>query len=257
MQKVYPKKHLGQHFLTDENIARKIVGAVAHSENNALIEVGPGTGVLTKYLLDIPNFFAFDLDRESVEYLQQQYPKKKDVFIYADFLKEDLRRFEMNLSVIGNFPYNISSQLFFQIYDFRQIVDQVVCMIQKEVADRIVAPPGNKTYGILSVLLQAFFDIEYLFTVKPGAFNPPPKVNSGVIRLNRNETKQLDCDEELFKRVVKGGFGKRRKTLRNALKDLNLPAYDSLPFMDKRAEQLSFEDFIYLTKSIRDGSNPV
>lgn len=258
MNKVSPKKYLGQHFLKDENIARKIVEALEISQDQVLIEVGPGTGVLTRHLLSHPTFYAFDLDRESIEFLNQNYPDHADSFRYADFLKTDLRKLGDDLAVIGNFPYNISSQLFFQIYEYRPLVKQVVCMIQKEVADRIVSPPGNKTYGILSVLLKAFFEIEYLFTVKPGAFNPPPKVNSAVIRLNRNSTKKLECNEALFKKVVKTGFGKRRKTLRNALKDLHLPLPASVsPYLTKRAEQLSMKDFIELTKKIENGSDAV
>ena len=170
-------------------------------------------------------------------------------FLFQDYLKYDVPFDRFN--VIGNFPYNISSQLFFKIWDDRDQVEEVVCMIQKEVADRICASHGNKTYGILSVLLQAFYDIDYLFKVPPGVFNPPPKVQSAVIRLKRNDTKQLSCDEKLFKRVVKSGFGKRRKTLRNALKDLNLSdAVKALPVMDQRAEQLSVQEFISLTEKI-------
>jgi len=250
---VRPKKHLGQHFLKDQNIAEKIVDALLPiSQPQMILEVGPGTGVLTQFLLKKElDFLAFDVDQESIDFLTKQYPGGRDRFLLKDFLKEDLGSYEQSIAVIGNFPYNISSQLFFKVFDNRRKVDQVVCMIQKEVAQRIVADHGNKTYGILSVLLQAFYDIEYLFTVPPGVFNPPPKVDSAVIRLIRNEKKELDCDEVLLKRVVKEGFGKRRKTLRNALKGLTLSEdLTSLAVFDLRAEQLSVQDFISLTKKI-------
>jgi len=250
LKHVNPKKHLGQHFLKDENIAQKIVAGLQLPEGGVLIEVGPGTGVLTKYLLDRDGFLAFDVDQESVDYLKENYSEQADKFLYQDFLKYDLGLLDTPIAVIGNFPYNISSQLFFKIWDNRNQVSEVVCMIQKEVADRIVAKEGNKTYGILSVLLQAFYKIEYLFTVPPGVFYPPPKVNSAVIRLIRNDVRSLDCDEDLFKRVIKAGFGKRRKTLRNALKDLNLEFSSDPEVFNKRAEQLSVEDFIQLTKYI-------
>lgn len=251
MASVKPKKHLGQHFLKDENIASKIVEAMTNEAGYPVLEIGPGTGVLTKYLLEKKEwaFYALDVDQESIDYLKATYLQAADRFLFQDYLKYTVPHDRFN--VIGNFPYNISSQLFFKIWDDRDKVDEVVCMIQKEVADRICAPHGNKTYGILSVLLQAFYDIEYLFKVLPGVFNPPPKVQSAVIRLKRNQTKQLTCDEALFKRVVKSGFGKRRKTLRNALKDLNLPdAVTALDVMNKRAEQLSVEEFISLTEKI-------
>lgn len=251
MASVKPKKHLGQHFLKDENIAIKIVEALKNEDGLPVLEIGPGTGVLTKYLLEKPvgDFYALDIDQESIDYLKIEYPAYAHRFLFQDYLKYDVPFDRFN--VIGNFPYNISSQLFFKIWDDRNQVDEVVCMIQKEVADRICERHGSKTYGILSVLLQAFFDIEYLFKVPPGVFNPPPKVQSAVIRLKRNTIKQLPCDEQLFKRVVKAGFGKRRKTLRNALKDLNLSgSVAALPIMDQRAEQLSVEEFVSLTEKI-------
>lgn len=246
MASVKPKKHLGQHFLKDENIASKIADSLVNEKSNLVIEVGPGTGVLTKYLLpQYTNFLAFDVDKESVDFLVSSYPDHSDQFVLQDYLDYQL---EENVAIIGNFPYNISSQLFFKIWDDRNQVKEVVCMIQKEVADRICATHGNKTYGILSVLLQAFFDIEYLFKVSPGVFNPPPKVQSAVIRLVRNNVTELNCDEQLFKRLVKAGFGKRRKTLRNALKDLNLSSLQSEEsLLSMRAEQLSVNDFIRLT----------
>lgn len=246
MASVKPKKHLGQHFLKNENIALKIADSLLNKQNDRVIEIGPGTGVLTKYLLPrYANFLAFDVDRESIDYLLSKYPDRAKQFIFQDYLHY---RLEHDVAIIGNFPYNISSQLFFKIWDDRNRVNEVVCMIQKEVADRICASHGNKTYGILSVLLQAFYHIEYLFKVPPGVFNPPPKVQSAVIRLVRNEVVHLGCDEQLFKRIVKAGFGKRRKTLRNALKDLNLSGLENEEsLLSNRAEQLSVEDFVKLT----------
>lgn len=252
MASVRPKKHLGQHFLKDEEIALKIVNALQYQGNGQLIEVGPGTGVLTKHLLEkkFENFVAQDVDQDSIAYLKNLYPFNNTQFHLVDFLKYNLP--DETISIIGNFPYNISSQIFFKVWDERNKVDEVVCMIQKEVADRIVEKEGSKTYGILSVLLQAFFDIEYLFTVPPEVFIPPPKVQSAVIRLKRNKVKTLPCDEKFFKRVVKAGFGKRRKTLRNALKDLNLSQPFEDEILNKRAEQLSVADFIALTKKIQE-----
>ena len=252
MRYVTPKKYLGQHFLKDENIARQIVeGLKPASEEVEVIEIGPGTGVLTKFLLPkYAHFRAFDVDSESITYLKEAYPNHAAKFLEEDFLRFNITTFSQPVSIIGNFPYNISSQLFFAFWESRNYVGEIVCMLQKEVADRIASKEGNKTYGILSVLLGAFYDIEYLFTVPPNVFNPPPKVNSAVIRLVRNNVDSLDCDEKMFKKVVKAGFGKRRKTLRNALKDLNLEFDNTLPVFDKRAEQLSVSDFIALTKYV-------
>jgi 16S rRNA (adenine1518-N6/adenine1519-N6)-dimethyltransferase len=255
--KVRPKKFLGQHFLKDQNIAKKIVDSLNLSlaEMN-ILEIGPGMGVLTQYLVNLPrtNLKLVEIDPDSVAYLHQHYPQLHDRIIEGDFLELDLSSvFGQNFSVIGNFPYNISSQIFFAILNHRNTVDQVVCMLQKEVADRIATTHGSKTYGILSVLLQAFYRIDYLFKVSPGVFHPPPKVMSAVIRLSRNERRQLECDEKLFFIVVKQGFNNRRKTLRNALKNLNLTAdVSALSILDKRAEQLSVEDFIRLTRIIED-----
>lgn len=255
MERVRAKKHLGQHFLKDENIAYKIVEAIDYSSIETLLEVGPGTGVLTKYLIEKEgfDFYALDVDEESVSYLKKKYPEFQSKFLLQDFLKINLSMYSGVIGVIGNFPYNISSQLFFKILDHRDKVDEVVCMIQKEVADRIASKEGNKTYGILSVLLQAFYDIEYCFTVPPHVFNPPPKVQSGVIRLKRNKTSELGCDEKLFKSIVKAAFGKRRKTLRNALKDLTLHIEDtSDEVFNKRAEQLTVAQFVDLTNKISE-----
>lgn len=252
MEKVRPKKHLGQHFLKDESIAKKITSALLNVDSLPILEVGPGMGVLTGALISRSNnYVGIDLDKESIQFLRTHFPELKDRFILGDFLQLDLGEFGKKITIIGNFPYNISSQIFFKVYDNRDRVTEVVGMVQKEVADRIVAQPGSKTIGILSILLQAFYDIEYLFTVKPGSFNPPPKVNSAVIRLVRNEVTHLDCDEDKFRQVVKNGFGKRRKTLRNALKNLILPpSVLNDPVLDRRAEQLSVSDFVELTNKI-------
>jgi 16S rRNA (adenine1518-N6/adenine1519-N6)-dimethyltransferase len=253
--RVKPKKRLGQHFLTDQRIAQKIAQALTGwKEYNPVLEVGPGMGVLTKYLQEDERFelHAVELDEESVNYLNKHFPSLEGRVYFEDFLKKDLSDlFKEPFGLIGNFPYNISSQIFFKVLDYRQQIPEVVGMIQKEVAQRIATGPGSKTYGILSVLLQAFYEVEYLFTVPPGVFHPPPKVHSAVVRLRRNETKALDCDEKWFFRIVKQGFQNRRKTLRNALKAINLSEeVKALPLLDKRAEQLSVADFVFLTQKI-------
>ncbi|MTI20856.1 16S rRNA (adenine(1518)-N(6)/adenine(1519)-N(6))-dimethyltransferase RsmA [Fulvivirga sp. RKSG066] len=255
---VKPKKHLGQHFLKDDNIAFKIADALS-DHHEKVLEIGPGTGVLTKFLIDRfdTRLILVDVDSESIVYLKQHFDLPVENIIEADYLKKDLSaHLGEKYAVIGNFPYNISSQIFFKILDERDKVTEVVCMLQKEVAKRLASPPGNKEYGILSVLLQAYFDFEYLFTVPPGVFNPPPKVDSGVIRLKRNGVTQLDCDEKLFKQVVKQGFQNRRKTLRNALKPLNLPEeVREMEMLNRRAETLSVDDFVQLTKNIEKWSS--
>ena len=253
---VRPKKFLGQHFLKDKNIALRFVDSLVLSKGlNQVVEIGPGTGVLTQYLSTNPDIDlkVVEIDRESVAYLADHYPSLKGRIISGDFLELEIEKeFSENLIIIGNFPYNISSQIFFKILDHRSQVSQVVCMIQKEVADRIAEKEGSKTYGILSVFLQTFYNIEYLFKVPPGVFFPPPKVMSAVIRLLRNQRDKLECDEVLYRKVVKQAFQNRRKTLRNALKILNLPpSISTLELMDKRAEQLSVEQFIFLTKEIQ------
>ncbi len=249
--KVRPKKFLGQHFLHDQGMAKKIVDALTQTPGMNVLEIGPGMGVLTQHLAANTDLRLklVEIDRDSVAWLKAHYPGLGDALIEGDFLKLDLSGvFDGPFSIIGNFPYNISSQIFFKVLEDRDRVQQVVCMLQKEVADRIAAGHGNKTYGILSVLLQAFYRVRYLFKVPPGVFTPPPKVVSAVIRLERNERQRLDCDEALFVKVVRQGFNNRRKTLRNALKNLNLAAeVASLPLLDKRAEQLSVDDFISLT----------
>lgn len=251
--KVRPKKFLGQHFLHDQSIARRIVSSleVSNEENN-ILEIGPGMGVLTKFLMELENIKlkVIEIDRDSVAYLKTHYPGLN--VIEGDFLETDISSiFPNKFFIIGNFPYNISSQIFFRILEKRNSVDQVVCMLQKEVADRIASQSGNKVYGILSVLLQAYYHIDYLFKVQPGVFTPPPKVQSAVIRLKRNDVDELPCNAELFVRVVKQGFNTRRKTLRNALKNLNLAAeISAMKIMGKRAEQLSVDEFINLTQLI-------
>jgi len=255
MQYVNPKKSLGQHFLKDENIARKIVDSLSGKTTN-IIEIGPGMGVLSKYLLSNPeyNIHFIETDVESVTYLKNNFANIKGKITEADFLKYDLHKiFDLSFSIIGNFPYNISSQIFFKILDYNKQIPEVVGMIQKEVAERIASPPGNKKYGILSVLLQAFYNIEYLFTVSNNVFSPPPKVQSAVIRLVRNETKNLNCNEKLFFRVVKTAFNQRRKKLRNALSPLHENKQDfSDELFNKRAEQLSVVDFVKLTNIIEE-----
>ena len=248
---VRAKKALGQHFLKDENIALQIAESLTGLTSHVL-EIGPGMGVLTKYLYNRENidFHAIEIDTESVEYLHAHYPSLH--VIEGDFLALDLSTlFAEPFAVIGNFPYNISSQILFKVFDNRNCIPEVVGMFQKEVAERVAAKPGSKTYGILSVLLSAFYNIEYLFTVHEHVFNPPPKVKSAVIRLQRNDVTSLECDEKLFVQVVKTGFNQRRKTLRNALRQLNMPL-DAVPetLLGLRAEQLSVSDFIEITNSL-------
>jgi 16S rRNA (adenine1518-N6/adenine1519-N6)-dimethyltransferase len=255
MTLVRAKKHLGQHFLTDKNIAAKIVQSLRPGDRyRQVLEVGPGMGILSDFLLQSNDLDAYliDIDTESYQYLQKKYPQLGSSLINADFLEMDFPAFFSGpMAVIGNFPYNISSQILFKILDNRQQVVEVVGMFQKEVAERCTAKPGSKEYGILSVFLQAYYKVEYLFTVKAGVFNPPPKVLSAVIRLTRNETLQLDCDEKLFWQVVKAGFNQRRKTLRNALSSLiNKEKMTVEPMLDLRAERLSVKDFVNLTNII-------
>ena len=268
---VRAKKSLGQHFLTDQSIAKSIVEALKRSPSDGdtpmdVLEIGPGMGVLSQYLLERNdvNLKMIEIDSESVEYLGRHFPAAAGKVVFGDFLKLDLDHiFPGRFNVIGNFPYNISSQIFFRILDCRNRIPQTVCMIQKEVAERIAEKPGSKTYGILSVLLQAWFDIEYLFTVGSGAFAPPPKVQSAVIRLTRNSRLTLGCDEDAFRNIVKTAFGQRRKTMRNSLKPLiqakaaaegwdaeKLSAFTSDPVFDLRPERLGVEDFVALTEKL-------
>ena len=221
---IKPKKTLGQHFLKDENIARKIVNSLSQNTVN-ILEIGPGTGVLTKHLLKKKNvnLFVIEIDREAVEHLKIVFPELEKRIIFDNCIKYDLSSIFLEpFSIIGNFPYNISSQILFRILDYKNHVTEVVGMFQKEVAERISSKSGNKKYGILSVLMQAFYDIEYLFTVNEKVFIPQPKVKSSVIRLKRNNIPKLNCNEELFFRVVKTAFNQRRKTLRNSLKNMNI-----------------------------------
>lgn len=251
MSVVRPKKNLGQHFLTDQNIARKIVDSLG-TEIPDVLEIGPGTGVLTQYLLQRNeiNLHVIEIDRESVAYLKHHFPQLINIY-EEDFLKAGIEnRFSEKFNIIGNFPYNISSQIFFRILAVRNRVPEVVGMIQKEVAERIASKHGTKSYGILSVLLQAFYNIEYLFTVSEHVFLPPPKVKSAVIRLKRNNVESLLCDEKLFTSVVKAAFNQRRKMLRNSLRNI----CEEVPekFAEKRPEQLSVSDFIEITQLIEN-----
>ena len=259
MSEVRAKKALGQHFLTDLNIARKIASSLSggSTENpDKVLEVGCGMGVLTQYLLEREDIVTYgaEIDSESVEYLHAHYPAFAERLTEGDFLKMDLReQYGDRLKIIGNFPYNISSQIFFKVLENRDIVPECVGMIQREVAVRLAEPPGSKEYGILSVLLQAWYDIEYLFTVGEKVFNPPPKVKSAVIRLVRNSVTKLDCDEQLFIKVVKASFGQRRKMLRNSLKAAfgNFEGREHR-FFTMRAEQLSVADFVELTNWVSE-----
>lgn len=254
MNYVRPKKNLGQHFLTDLGIAQAIVNGLKVASYRKVLEIGPGMGVLTDILIkrDDIELFAAEVDGESVEYLTAKHPEfAKEHLIFGDFLKMKIGElFAEKFGVIGNFPYNISSQIFFKILDHKDQVDEVVCMLQKEVAERLAEPPGTKTYGILSVLLQAYYDIEYLFTVHEHVFNPPPKVKSAVIRLTRNSVVKLGCDEKLFKQVVKATFNHRRKTIRNTVKPFVASGSPEHPFYSERPEQLSVAQFVELTNHV-------
>ena len=249
---VRAKKALGQHFLTDLSIARRIVDSLGEGGAPDVLEVGPGMGVLTQYLIQRDDIRAkmIEIDSESVQYLMSHFNGMAGKLLEGDYLKLDMGKiFPGQYRVIGNFPYNISSQIFFKILDDKDRVPEVVCMVQKEVAERIAEKPGSKTYGILSVLLQAWYDIEYLFTVGSGAFAPPPKVQSAVIRLRRNSRTELGVPEDRFRVVVKTAFNQRRKTLRNALKPLLKEGFDSSdPVFDLRAERLGVDDYIQLAK---------
>lgn len=252
MRSVKPKKALGQHFLKDLQVARRIADTLSGYKGLQVLEVGPGMGVLTRYLLDAGHdLTVVELDGESVDYLKQHFPELKGHIIAGDFLRLNLiELFRGPFCVIGNYPYNISSQIFFKVLDYKEHIPCCSGMIQKEVAERLAAAPGSKTYGILSVLLQAWYTVEYLFTVSETVFDPPPKVKSAVVRMVRNERKELGCDEKLFKTVVKTSFNQRRKTLRNSMKPLlgkDCEAY-SLPIFDRRPEQLSVEEFVGLTE---------
>lgn len=249
---VKPKKHLGQHFLKDKNIAEKIVNSLNAEKIKDVIEIGAGTGILTDFLLKKDyQLHIIEIDIESIDYLKIHYPELENRLLNEDFLKFDLQNnFKEHIAIIGNFPYNISSQIVFKVIENRQIVKEVVGMFQKEVAERITAVPGNKTYGILSVLTQAYFNTEYLFTVNEHVFYPPPKVKSAVIKLVRKDTETINCDDTLFKKIVKTGFNQRRKTLRNSLKSLTQNIETTHDFFNKRPEQLSCLQFVELTNLI-------
>ncbi len=249
---VNPKKYLGQHFLHDTNIAAKIVGRLS-SEADTILEIGAGTGILTGLLRERygNKLLVVEIDAESVEHLQMIFPDLGERLLHADILQTNLDALgKGRMAVIGNFPYNISSQIFFHLLKFRPQIEEVVCMVQKEVAERLSASAGNKTYGILSVLLQAWFDIEYCFTVNEQVFTPPPKVKSAVIRLKRNPISELDCNEDHFRRIVKKAFNQRRKTLRNSLREWLSPDIIDEVIFNKRPEQLSVEEFVSLSKLI-------
>ena len=255
MMDVKPKKHLGQHFLIDEKISERISNAISKSNKINLLEIGPGTGALTKFLLhENIDLISYELDVESITYLKNTFPT---LIVYnEDILKTDWTKiFKGNYSVTGNFPYNISSQILFKIYENRTIIDEMVGMFQKEVAERVCSGPGTKKYGILSVLIQAYYDVEYLFTANEEVFNPPPKVKSGVIKITRNNIFKLDCDEKLFFRVVKAIFNQRRKMARNSLKSLLGDKKIDHVLLTKRPEELSIENFTEITKMIESKIN--
>lgn len=258
IKQVKPKKNLGQHFLIDQSIARRIADTVDACPDIPVLEIGPGMGVLTQYIVQKQRLFkAVEIDRESVTYLNEAFPTLRENIIGNDFLQMDLNDvFDSKSFVLtGNYPYDISSQIFFKMLDYKELIPCCTGMIQREVALRIASEPGNKSYGILSVLIQAWYDVEYLFTVDENVFNPPPKVKSAVIRMTRNKVEKLDCDEQLFKRVVKTVFNQRRKMLRVSLKQIfNVlaarPAFYEQEIMTKRPEQLSVAQFVELTNLV-------
>jgi 16S rRNA (adenine1518-N6/adenine1519-N6)-dimethyltransferase len=254
MSRVQPKKNLGQHFLKDEGIAFKIASTLSGIGYNSVLEIGPGMGILTKYLMErgFSDFRVIEIDYESVNFLREHFPELKEI-MRGDFLSLDIDgNFTDKLAVIGNFPYNISTQILFRVLQNRDKIIEVCGMLQKEVAERICGNPGSKTYGILSVFLQAFYTTEYLFTVPESVFSPPPKVKSGVIRLTRTNIKKLDCDETLFMRVVKAGFNQRRKTLRNSIRSAFELKREDYKDFNLRPEQLSVEQFVQLTKWVEE-----
>lgn len=261
MKQVRAKKALGQHFLTDLGIAERIADTLSEHRQLPVLEIGPGMGVLTQFLLAKGHdTHVIEIDRESVAYLSEHFPTLEGRIVEGDFLTIDLDKCipdAQPFALIGNYPYNISSQIFFRMLEHRERIPVCSGMLQREVARRLASPPGSKDYGILSVLLQAWYDVEYLFTVDENVFNPPPKVKSGVIRMQRNGRKDLGCDERLFKTIVKTAFNQRRKMLRGSLKSLFGAGYEaySTPLFAKRPEQLSVEDFIYLTQ-LYEGSRP-
>jgi 16S rRNA (adenine1518-N6/adenine1519-N6)-dimethyltransferase len=254
MSRVRPKKNLGQHFLKDKTIAERIAGTLTGNGYSTVLEIGPGTGILTEFLIkrNFADFRVIEIDNESVHFLKEKFTESIEI-IRGDFLEMDINScFREKFAVIGNFPYNISSQILFKVLNHKEKIAEVCGMFQKEVAERICASPGSKTYGILSVLLQAFYSAEYLFTVQETVFVPPPKVKSGVIRLTRNDVTDLECDEVLFKRVVKACFNQRRKTLRNSVRSAFMLKKEDYPDFGERPEQLSVERFVRLTNWISE-----
>ena len=252
---VRAKKHLGQHFLVDKNISKKIAGQFGnHMGCRKVLEIGPGTGALTQFLLEKEEneLWVIEVDRDSIAYLKEHYPQLKERIIEADFLRIKPEQYFGNepFAVVGNFPYNISSQILFKCLEHRNQIPEIMGMFQKEVAERIAEKPGSKAYGIISVLLQTFYDITYCFTVDENVFNPPPKVKSGVIRLTRNDRQTLPCDEKLFIRVVKACFNQRRKMIRNTVKQFTAGKEFGHRFLTERPEQLSVDDFIDLTQAL-------
>ncbi|HRH66910.1 MAG TPA: 16S rRNA (adenine(1518)-N(6)/adenine(1519)-N(6))-dimethyltransferase RsmA [Bacteroidia bacterium] len=253
MHQVRAKKHLGQHFLKDPEIGRKIVDSL-QGNYNYVLEIGPGMGILSQFLFEHKEFetYLIDIDTEAIQYLREHFPFRQDRIIEGDFLQFDLPgKFDQPVAIIGNFPYNISSQILFRVLEFREYIPEVVGMFQKEVAERIASGPGNKEYGILSVFMQMYYEVELLFILNQNDFQPPPKVKSAILRFTAKTGFKPGCDEKLFRRVVKVAFNQRRKTLRNALSAMvNKSTMTDLPFLDLRAERLSWQDFVVLTNAI-------
>lgn len=249
---VRPKKHLGQHFLTDRKIARRITELLNADNCDLILEIGPGEGVLTQFLVDRKEkkLMLIEIDPESVRHLHEKYSDISGSIAEADFLKADIETYGNRIAIIGNFPYNISSQILFKILEHKDQVEEVVCMLQKEVAIRLASVPGNKQYGILSVLLQTWYNVSLAFHVGPGAFFPPPEVHSTVLTLRRNSRKGIDCNEKLYKQIIKTAFNQRRKMLSNSLKSILLNLDAEVPYLKKRPEELSVEQFIELCRSV-------
>lgn len=254
---VRPKKHLGQHFLTDRKIAKRITDLLKADNCDLILEIGPGKGVLTEFLMDRKGkkLKLVEIDPESVMYLHEKYGDISDSIAEEDFLKADIGTYGKRISIIGNFPYNISSQILFKTLEYKNQVEEIVCMLQKEVAIRLASGPGNKQYGILSVLLQTWYDVSIAFHVGPGAFFPPPEVHSTVITIRRNSRRTIDCSEELYKRIIKTAFNQRRKMLSNSLKSILVNLDTEVPYLKKRPEQLSVEQFIELCRYVERKKN--
>ncbi len=249
---VRPKKHLGQHFLTDRKIAKRITDLLNAHDCDLILEIGPGEGVLSQFLADRKEkkLKLIEIDPESVQYLREKYGELSDSIVEEDFLTSDIGNYGNKIALIGNFPYNISSQILFKVLDYKDQVEEVVCMLQKEVAVRLASGPGNKQYGILSVLLQTWYDVSIAFHVGPGAFFPPPEVHSTVMRLKRNSRRSMECNHELYKKIIKTSFNQRRKMLRNSLKSILVNLDAEVPYLKKRPEELSVEQFIELCRSV-------